>query len=75
MPPHYGDFTITLRHTTLGKIVWTSDKARRRDLYLTTHNTRMRQTFMLTAGLEPAIPASELPQTHALDLAANISMK
>ena len=38
--------------------------ARRRDLYLTT------QTSMPPARLEPAIPASQLPHTHALDRAA-----
>jgi hypothetical protein len=30
----------------------------------------LRQTFMPPAGSEPAIPASEQPQTHALDRAA-----
>ena len=30
-------------------------------LYLTTHNTQNRQTSMLPAGFEPAIPASERP--------------
>ena len=40
--------------------------ARRRDLYLTTHNTHKRQASMLSAGFEPANPASERPQTHAL---------
>ena len=53
-PPHYGSFTITLS----------------RDLYLTTHNTHKTQTSMPTAGVEPAIPASERPHTHALDRAA-----
>ena len=43
--------------------------ARRRDLYLTTHNTLKRRTFTLPAGFEPAIPASEPPQTYALDRA------
>jgi len=32
---------------------------RLRDLFLTTHSTR--QTTMLTAGFEPAIPVSERP--------------
>ena len=41
-----------------------------RDLYLTTHNTQDRQTSMPPAGFETAIPASERPQTHALDRAA-----
>ena len=44
--------------------------ARRRDLYLTTYNTHNRQTSMPWVGLEPTIPASERPQTHALDRAA-----
>jgi len=39
-------------------------------LYLTTHNTHKRQTFMPSAGFEPAIPASQRPHTHALDRAA-----
>jgi len=44
--------------------------ARRRDLYPTTLNTHKRQTFISPSGFEPAIPASEWPQTHALDRAA-----
>ena len=39
-------------------------------LYLTTHNTHNSQTSMPTAGFEPAIPASERPQSYALDRAA-----
>jgi hypothetical protein len=35
--------------------------ARRRDLYLKTHNTHNRQTSMPPAGFEPTIPASERP--------------
>jgi len=38
----------------------------RRDLYLTTHNTHNRQISVTPVGLEPAIPASELPQTYVL---------
>ena len=44
--------------------------ARRRDLYLTTHNTNNRQTSVPPAGFEPAITASERPQTQALYRAA-----
>ena len=36
-------------------------------LYLTTHNTRNRQTSIPPAGFEPAIPASDRPQTDELD--------
>ena len=39
-PPHYRRFTITLRHTTLGRNPPDEGSARSRDLYLTTHNTQ-----------------------------------
>jgi hypothetical protein len=68
--PHYRGFTITLRHTTLGGTPLDEGPARRRDLYLTTHNTHNRQTSMPPAGFEPTIPVSERPQTHALDRTA-----
>ena len=38
-PPRYRVFTITLRHTTLGRTPLDERSARRRDSYLTTHNT------------------------------------
>jgi hypothetical protein len=57
-------------HTTLGRTPLGEGSARRRDLYLTTHNTHKKQTSMSPAGFEPTIPASERPQTHALDRAA-----
>jgi hypothetical protein len=69
-PLQYRGFTITLRHTTLGRTPLDEWLARRRDLYLTTHNTRKRQTSMPPAGFKPAVPASERPQNHALDRAA-----
>jgi hypothetical protein len=70
-PPHYRGFTIThFRHTTVGRTPLDEWPARRRDLYLTTHNTHKRKTSMPPVGFEPAIPASERPQTHALDRAA-----
>ena len=68
--PHYRGFTITLRHTTLGRAPLDEWSARRRDLCLTTRNTHKRQISMPSAGLETAIPASEQPQTHVLDRAA-----
>jgi hypothetical protein len=43
--------------------------ARRRDLYLITHNIHKRQTAIPQAGFEPAISASERPQTYASDRA------
>jgi hypothetical protein len=63
---HYRGFNITLRHTTVGRTPLEEWSARCRDLYLTTHNTHNRQICMTPAGLEPTIPASERPQSHAL---------
>jgi hypothetical protein len=68
--PHYGGFTIALRHTSLSRTPLDEWSARRGDLYLTTHNTYNRETSMSPAGFGPTIPASERPQTHASDRAA-----
>ena len=54
----------TLRHTALGGSPLEEWSACRRNLYLTAHNTHNRQTSMLPAEFEPAIPASQRPQTH-----------
>jgi hypothetical protein len=51
----------------LGRNPLDKRSSQRIDLYLTTHNIHNKQTSMLSAGFEPAIPASERPQTHALD--------
>jgi hypothetical protein len=64
-PSHNRGLTITLRHTTLGRITLDEWSARRRDLYLTKYNTNKRQTSMSPARFEPAFPTSERPQTHA----------
>jgi hypothetical protein len=69
-PPHCRGFTITLRHTTLGRTPLDEWSARRRDLYLITHNTHKRQTSMPVAGFEPTIPERERTKTHNLDRAA-----
>jgi hypothetical protein len=60
-------FTITLLTHTSGRTPLDEGPARRRDLYLTTHDTRRRQTSMPPAGFEPTVPVSERPPTHALD--------
>jgi hypothetical protein len=60
----------TQRRTTFGRNPLEEWSARRRDLYLTTHNSHNRQTSMPPVGFEPAIPAAERPQTHALDCGA-----
>ena len=59
-----------LRHTTVGRTPLDEGPVRRRDLYLTTHNTHKRQTYMPPVGFEPTILVSELPKTHALDRTA-----
>jgi hypothetical protein len=69
-PPHYRGFTVILRHIALCRTPLDEWSAVRRDLYLSTHNTHKRQTSVPPAKFEPAIPASERPQTHALDRAA-----
>jgi hypothetical protein len=69
-PSHCRGFTITLRHTTLGTTPLDERSARRRDLYLTTHNTHKRQTSMPQLIFEPTTSTSERPQTVALDHAA-----
>jgi hypothetical protein len=66
---HVRVFTITLRHTTTGRTPLTEGSARCRNLYLKTLNTHNRKTYMPLARFEPPIPASERPQTHALDRA------
>jgi hypothetical protein len=46
-PPHFSRLhDHTFRHTTLGRTPLDKGPARRRDLYLTTHNTHNRQTSM-----------------------------
>ena len=64
------NFMITFRNSILGRTHLDESSAQRRDLYLTKHNTQNRETSMPPVGLEPAIPASERPQTQALDRAA-----
>ena len=60
----------TQRRNTVGRTPLDEWSARRRDLYLTTHNSHNRQIFMLPVGFEPTISAGERPQTYALDRAA-----
>jgi hypothetical protein len=64
---------ITLNDThiqTFGRTPLYEGSARRRHLYLTTHNTYKRQISMPPEGIQHATPASERPQIHALDGAA-----
>ena len=65
-PPPYRGSTITLTHTTLSKTSVQPDAETS-----TWQQKRSQQTSMYPAGFEPAIPASERPQTHALERAAS----
>jgi len=56
--------------TTVGRTPLEEWSARRRDLYLTSHNTHNRQTSMVPVRFEPTIPAGKRPQTYGLDCAA-----
>jgi len=61
-PPHFTRFLDhTQRRTTVGRTPLDEWSARRRDLYLTTHNTHNRQTSMILAGFETTISAGERP--------------
>ena len=51
-------------------LLWTSDQPDAETFYLTTHNTHNRHTSMFPVGLEPTVPESERPRTHALDRVA-----
>jgi hypothetical protein len=63
-------FDHTERQTTVGRTPLDEGSARRRGLYLTTHNTHKRQTSMSPVGFEHTILASERPKTHPLDRTA-----
>jgi hypothetical protein len=58
------------RTHTIGRTPLDEGSARRRDLHLTTHNTDKTETSIPPKGFEPAIPASEQPQTHASNRSA-----
>ena len=52
----------TRRRTTGGRTPLDEQSARRRDLYLTTHDTHNTQITMPPVGFEPTISAGERPQ-------------
>ena len=57
-PPHsWGFLDHTQRRTTFGRTPLDEWSARRRDLYLTTHNIHNRQTSMPPVEFEPTISA------------------
>jgi hypothetical protein len=57
-------------HPSISRISLEGWSACRRDIYLTTHNTYMRQTFLFPERFEAAIPESERPQTLSLHCSA-----
>ena len=60
----------TQRRSTIGRTPLEEWSARRRDLYLTTHDTHNRQISMPMVGFEPTISVGERPQTYASDRTA-----
>jgi hypothetical protein len=60
----------TQTHTTFDRTPLDEGSVYHRDLYLTTQTLYKRQTSMPPMGFEPAIPATEQPQTYTLDRAA-----
>ena len=62
----------TQRCSTVGRTPLDEWSARRRDLYLTTHDTHNRQISMPSVGFEPKISAGERPQAAHLLSAATV---
>ena len=60
----------TQRRTTVDRTALDEWSARRRDIYLTTHNTHNTHTSITPVEFEPTISTGERPQTYALDSAA-----
>ena len=56
----------TQRRSTVGRTPLDERSARRRDLYLTTHDTQNRQISMPPVGFEPTISAGERLQAARL---------
>jgi hypothetical protein len=73
-PPHYLGSEITPRSTTFGNTLTDEWPSRRGDLYLTqhthTHKRSQKRDVHASGCVRTHNPASERPQTHALDRAA-----
>jgi hypothetical protein len=57
--PRHTFLDHTQRHVTVGRAPLDEWSTRRRDLYLTTHNTHNRQTSISRVGFEPMTAAGE----------------
>jgi hypothetical protein len=62
----------TQRRTTVGRTPLDEWSARRRELYLTSHNTHNRQTTIPPVWFDTTISTGERPQTHELDIAETV---
>jgi hypothetical protein len=60
------------RRSTVGRTPLDERSARRRDLYLTTHDTHNRKISMPPVGVEPTISAGERPQAGISTLRVNV---
>jgi hypothetical protein len=62
--------TLSDTHTHIHSVghPWTRDRSATEVSTCTTYNINTRQTLMPPVGFEPAIPASERPQTYQLYL-------
>jgi hypothetical protein len=56
----------TQRRTTVGRTPLDERSARRRELYLTTHDTHNTQISMPPVGFEPTISAGERPAMRSI---------
>ena len=56
----------TQRRSTVGRTLLDERSVRRRDLYLTTHDTHNRQISMPPVGFEPKVSAGEQPQASCV---------
>jgi hypothetical protein len=63
-------FLVHTQHTTVSMTPIDKWSAHRRDLYMTTHNTHKRQTFVPPLGFKPTNSAGGWPHTYALDWVA-----
>jgi len=68
MASSFTGFLDHTRHTRVRRTPLDEWSARRRDLYLTTHNTHNRQTSMPPVGFEPTIWAGERPQHYLINV-------
>jgi hypothetical protein len=73
-PPHCWDFTITLRHTTLGRTLLDKWSAGRKDLHLTTHNTLKRETFMTSGRIRTRNPSKRPATDQRLSLCGHCNL-